>query len=1048
MNRFQQALVALGFLFLLQPPTVARPPDDSTESLEKALKWRSIGPFRGGRVLAVTGVPTDPNIFYFGGVAGGVWRTTNAGSNWTPLFDKQSIASIGAIAVADSNPNVIYVGTGEACIRGNISYGNGVYKSTDGGRSWLNIGLTDTQHIASVIVHPRDADIVFVAALGHAYGPNDERGVYRSLNGGKTWEHVLFKDNHTGAIDLAMDPHNPNVLFAALYQVQRTPWSLESGGPGSGLYRSTDGGTTWKHLEGKGLPTSLLGRVGVSVSGADSNRVYSLIEAKDASGLYRSDNGGENWTKVNDDQRLTQRAWYFTHVFADPKRVDTVYMLNTGMFRSQDAGKTLELLPAPHGDHHGLWIDPNDPQRMINGNDGGATITVDGGKTWTSQENQPTAQFYHVATDNQFLYYVYGAQQDNSTVAIASRTDDGYIGRQHWYDVGGGESGYVVPDPQDFNVVYAGSGNGVLTRWDKRTMQAQDITVWPVDYSGHGAKDMKFRLGWTQPIVISPQNADVLYTSAELVFKSTDHGRSWSAISPDLTRNDKSKQESSGGPITKDNTSVEFYDTVFTIAESPKQKDLLWVGTDDGLVQLSPDGGKSWRNVTPKGLPEWSLVSLIEASPHDAGSAYAAVDCHKLDDLKPYIYKTSDFGKTWLRITAGIPDGAYVHVVREDPVKPGILYAGTETGVFISYDAGANWQSLQLNLPVSPIHDLVLKNNDLVVATHGRSFWILDDISPLRQLAGHSPEGEMLLFNPAPTYRVHFPDQFERRRPVGENPPNGAIVTYFFKSAPKSEVTLEILDDKGALIRRYSSVEAKQSETPPEWPDLQPPQEVIPVVPGFNRFTWDLRYEGPHKLPGEVLGEFRSRGPMAPPGDYQVKLSAEGKSLTVPLKLKMDPRVNVSAADLAREFQLELRIRDGLSSIHQTIQEIRETRVQLRGLRTRLQDPGFKSVSDAAESLDKKMAPIEEQLLQVNAKSSEANLNYPNMIDEQLHYLVFSVEVDDAPTQQQYAVFDALSEQAAPLIAKWKQIRSSDLVALNNLIQQNVPAIYLSPGTN
>jgi hypothetical protein len=548
--------------------------------------------------------------------------------------------------------------------------------------------------------------------------------------------------------------------------------------------------------------------------------------------------------------------------------------------------------------------------------------------------------------------------------------------------------------------------------------------------------------------VISPHNADVLYTSGEMVFKSTDHGRSWSAISSDLTRNDKSKQESSGGPITKDNTSVEFYNTVFTIAESPKQKDLLWVGTDDGLIQLSPDGGKSWQNVTPKGIPEWSLVSLIEASPHEAASAYAAIDCHKLDDLKPYIYKTSDFGKTWLKLTKGIPEGAYVHVVREDPMKPGMLYAGTETGVFISYDAGANWQSLQLNLPVSPVHDLVLKNNDLVVATHGRSFWILDDISPLRQLPGHSPEGEMLLLNPAPTYRVHFPDQFERHRPIGENPPNGAIVTYFFKSAPKGEVTLEILDDKGALVRRYSSVEKKQSETPPEWPDLLPPQEVIPVVAGFNRFTWDLRYDGPHKLPGEVLAEFRSRGPMAPPGNYQVKLSSDGKSLTVPLQLKMDPRVSVSAADMAKEFELELKIRDALSSIHETIQEIRETHVQLRGLRSRLEDPRYKSVSDAAESLDKKLTPIEEQLLQVNAKSSEANLNYPNMADEQLHYLVFSVEVDDAPTQQQYAVFEALSQQAAPLIAKWKEIRSSDLVALNNLIQQNVPAIYLSPGAN
>jgi photosystem II stability/assembly factor-like uncharacterized protein len=535
-----------------------------SESLYKGLKWRSIGPYRGGRVLAVTGVPGDPYTFHFGGVAGGVWKTTDGGLNWKPLFDKQPISSVGAIAVAESNPSVIYVGTGEACLRGNISYGNGVYKTTDGGKTWMNIGLKDSRHIGSLIVHPRNPDIVFVAAVGHAYGPNTERGVFRTTDGGKTWEKVLYKDEKTGAIDVVFDPHNPNVLFAALYEVQRTPWSLSSGGAGSGLYKSVDAGSTWKRLEGKGLPSGILGRIAVSVSGADSNRVYALIEAKDA-GLYRSDDGGDTWSKINEDQRITQRAWYFTHVFADPKAVDTVYMLNTGAFRSSDGGKTLNLLPAPHGDHHGLWIDPTEPRRMINGNDGGATITVDGGKTWTSQYNQATAQFYHVATDNQPLYHVYGAQQDNSTVAIASRADDGYIGRQHWYDVGGGESGYIVPDPRDANIVYAGSGQGAMTRWDKRTRQAQDITLWPLDYSGHGVKDMKYRMGWTEPIVISPHNPDVIYTGAEMVFKTTDHGRSWTAISSDLTRNDKSKQESSGGPIMKDNTSVEYYDTVFTM---------------------------------------------------------------------------------------------------------------------------------------------------------------------------------------------------------------------------------------------------------------------------------------------------------------------------------------------------------------------------------------------------------------------------------------------------------------------------------------------------
>ena len=1015
------------------------------DTLFKGMKWRSIGPYRGGRVLAVTGIPGDPYTFYFGGVAGGVWRTTDGGSSWKPLFDKEAVSSVGAIGVADSNHNVIYVGTGEACIRGNISYGNGVYKSTDGGRTWTNVGLKDTQHIASVIVHPRNPDVVLVAALGHAYGPNTERGVFRSTDGGKNWEKVLYKDDKTGAIDVVFDPNNPNVLFAALYQAQRTPWSLNSGGPGSGLYRSVDGGVTWKHLEGHGLPAGLMGRIGVSVSGGDSNRVYALIEAQEGSGLYRSDDGGDSWTKINSDQRLTQRAWYFTHVFADPKSIDTVYMLNTGLFRSSDGGKSVELLPAPHGDHHGLWIDPTNPQRMINGNDGGATITVDGGKSWTTQYNQPTAQFYHVATDNQFLYQVYGAQQDNTTVTIASRTDDGYIGRQHWHDVGGGESGYVVPDPRDANVVYAGAGGGLMSRWDKRTMQAQDITVWPVDYSGHGVKDMKYRLGWTEPIVVSPHDPDVLYTAGEVVFQSTDHGRSWNAISPDLTRNDKSKQEPSGGPITKDNTSVEYYDTVFTIAESPMQKGLLWAGSDDGLVHLTRDGGKNWTNVTPKGMPEWSLVSLIEASPHDPGTAYIALDCHKLDDLKPYIYKTTDYGKSWTKIVTGIPDGAYVHAVREDPRQKGLLYVGTETGIFVSFDSGGGWQPLQLNLPQTPIHDLVIKNDDLVVATHGRAFWILDDVTPLRQLSDEVTKADIYLYKPTVNYRTYFAEFYDRRQPVGENPPHGAMISYYFKSAPKGEVTLQILDSKGTIVREFSSVDKKGPVTPPEWPDLVPPEEKIPVEAGMNRFSWDLRYDGPHRLAGEVLAEIRSRGPISPPGSYQVRLNAEGKSLTVPLELKMDPRVDVSLADIQKEFDLELKIRGVLSDLHDTVREIRDTRVQIRSMRGRLEDVRYKSINDSASALEKKMTPIEEQLLQTNAKSSESTLNYPVLIDEQLHGLAFSVEYDGAPTQQQYAAFDVLSRQAMPLIAKWKDIRSSDVVALNDMMKKDVPAIYLAP---
>jgi photosystem II stability/assembly factor-like uncharacterized protein len=1046
-NRSRLACLLCLIVFMSLVCQVALAATKYDENLFNGMKWRSIGPYRGGRVLAVTGVPGDPYTFYFGGVAGGVWRTTDGGLTWQPLFDKEAVSSIGAIAVADSNHNMIYVGTGEACLRGNISYGNGVYKSTDGGRSWTNVGLKDTRHIGAVIIHPRNPDIVLVAAVGHAYGSNSERGVFRTTDGGKSWEKVLYKDEKTGAIDVVFDPNNPNVVFAAMYEVLRTPWSMSSGGPGSGLYRSVDGGVTWKHLEGHGLPSGVLGRIGVSVSGGDSNRVYALIEAKDGSGLYRSDDGGDSWMKINDDQRLTQRAWYFTHIFADPKSVDIVYMLNTGLFKSSDGGRSISLLPAPHGDHHGLWIDPTNPERIINGNDGGATITVDGGKTWTTQYNQPTAQFYHVATDNQFLYHVYGAQQDNTTVSIASRTDDGYIGRQHWYDVGGGESGYVVPDPRDPNIVYAGSGSGLTTRWDKRTMQAQDITTWPVDYTGHGAKDMKYRLGWTEPIVISPHDPDVIYTSGEVVFKSTDHGVSWTVISPDLTRNDKSKQESSGGPITKDNTSVEYYDTVFTIAESPVQKDLIWAGSDDGLVHITRDGGKNWINVTPKGMPEWSLVSMIEASPHDAGTAYIALDCHKLDDIKPYIYKTTDYGKSWTRLVNGIADGAYVHAVREDPAQKELLYAGTETGIYVSFDSGADWQPLQLNLPQSPIHDLVIKNADLVVATHGRSFWILDDITPLRQLSDQVAKADIYLYKPPVMYRTYFAEFYDRHQPVGENPQHGAVISYYFKTAPKGEVTLQIIDSQGTVVREFSSIEKKEAETPPEWPELVLPEEKIPAEAGLNRFGWDLRYEGPHKLPGEVMAEFRSRGPIAPPGSYQVRLTAEEKSFSVPLELKVDPRVNVSLADIQKEFDLELKIRATLSELHDTVREIREARMQIRSLQTRLQEVRYKSINDSASALEKKMTPVEEQLLQVNVKSSEANLNYPVLIDEQLHSLASSLECDGAPTRQQYEAYEWLNQRTMPLVAQWKNMRSTDLVALNDMMKtENVPAIYLASG--
>ncbi len=1015
------------------------------EKLISAMRWRQVGPFRGGRVLAVTGVQGEPNVFYFGGASGGVWKTTDAGATWTPLFDKQPIASIGAIAVAPSDHNVIYAGSGEACIRGNISYGNGVYKSVDGGKNWNNVGLRDTRHIGAVIVHPRNANIVFVAALGHAYGPNEERGVFRSTDGGATWQKVLYKDNKTGAIDVVFDSKNASTLFASLWEVYRTPWSLNSGGPGSGLFKSTDGGSTWTRLEGHGLPSGIMGRIGVSVSGADSNRVYAMIESKEG-GLYRSGDGGESWTRVNEDGRMRQRAWYFSHIFADPESADTVYVLNTGMFRSTDAGKTFSLLPAPHGDHHGLWIDPDNPQHMINGNDGGATVSLDGGATWSTQYNQPTAQLYHVITDNRWPYYIYGAQQDNSTVAIKSYDDDGVIGRQDWYAVGGGESGYIAPYPPDPNIVFAGA-ESFVSRFDKRTEQLMDISVWPLDVSGNGAEKLKPRFNWTAPLLISPHDPNTLYWAAEMIFKSTNGGQSWTPVSPDLTRNDKSRQKSSGGPITLDITSVEYYDTIFALAESPLKKDTIWAGTDDGLVQLTQDGGQHWANVTPKDLPEWSLISIVEPSRHDPGTAYIAVDRHKLDDFRAYIYRTRDYGKTWILVANGIPNGSYVRSVREDPKRQGLLFAGTETGIFFSIDDGSHWQPLQLNLPAVPVHDLTVHEDDLVAATHGRSFWVLDDITPLRQIEAGTPIAEIVLYKPRTVLRLHLPDSVERRGPVGDNPPPGAIIDYYFKTAPKDEVKLEIFDGKGKLVRTLSSKEKKESEQPPEWPDQVKEVTTIPAEAGMNRYAWNMRWEPPVKIPGAFYTGIGPQGPLVQPGQYSVKLTSGSQSQSQPMEVVLDPRVkNLSAEDLQKQFELAMQVRDANTELHRAVNQLRQLRAELKALRQRFEsDPSLRPVVDQAGALDKKMTPVEEALIQVNMKGSEANLAFPNELNEQLDGFSSSIQAGDgAPSQQQYEVFKMLRGRLDQQLAIWKEIMSADVPAFNQLIQNsNVPALYL-----
>jgi len=1021
-------------------------------ALVGGMKWRQIGPFRGGRVLAVAGVPGDPNTYYFGAVAGGIFKSTNGGLSWTPTFDHEDISSIGAIAVADADHNILYAGSGEACLRGNISYGDGVYKSTDAGLTWKNVGLKDTRHIGAVIIDPRNPDIVLVAALGHAWGPNAERGVFRTADGGKTWQKVLYKDDNTGAIDVVFDPRNSSVVYASLWQVRRQPWYFNSGGPGSGLYKSVDGGLTWKQLAGHGLPEGNLGRIGISVSGADSNRVYALIEAKEG-GLYRSDDAGNSWTRVNDDERYRQRAWYFTHVFADPKQADTVYVLNTGAFRSADGGKTFELLPAPHGDHHGLWIDPTNPQRLINSNDGGVTISVDGGKTWTQQNNQPTAQFYHVAVDNHWPYRVYGAQQDNSTVAIASRTDDGVIARQDWYDVGGGESGYIAPDPRDPEIVYAGSDGATISRYDHRSKQMQDVSPYPLDTSGNGAGELKYRFQWTEPVLVSAYDSNVIYSASQFVLKSADQGRSWNAISPDLTRNDKSKQKPSGGEITLDITSVEYYDTVFALAESPLQKGMLWAGTDDGLIHLTRDDGKSWDNVTPKDMPEWSMVSIIEASHHDVGTAYVAIDRHKLDDLNPLIYKTHDFGKSWTRIANGIPSGSYVRSVREDPKMKGLLYAGTETGVYFSADDGAHWQSLQLNLPTSPVHDLAVKDDDLVAATHGRSFWILDDVSPLRQADSAIAAADFHLYQPATAIRLHFSDEVDRKRPVGDNPPKGAILDYYLQAKPaeKEAITIEILDAQGKLVRKLSNHKESKQEQPPEWPDREKPAELLPAEAGMNRFAWDFRYGPPAQIAGAFYSGEPPRGPLVIPGTYQVKLTVKGKSQTAPLEVKLDPRLqnSVTSADMQKQIELALKVQQDIDALHRAVNQIRELRANLQTLQKWAgEGPSSGEVVSAAHALDQKMTPVEGLLMQVKMKSSEGNLGYPNMLNEQ--YATFNEvvqDVDAAPTAQQLLVFDELHSRLSAQLSSWQEIVRVEVPALNDLMRKHgVPTLAVGTG--
>ena len=1022
-----------------------------TEDPLKLLQYRLIGPFRGGRVGAVAGVNSDPNIYYFGATGGGVWKTTDAGKNWLPVSDKFfKTGSVGAIEVSQSDPNIVYVGMGEETVRGNVSHGDGVYKSMDGGKSWKFVGLGDSRHIGRIRIHPKNPDIAYVAAIGHLFGQNDERGVFRTTDGGKTWKKILFRDNKTGANDLVLDPSNPNVIYATFWQISRSPWGFDSGGAGSGIFKSEDGGDSWTEISrNKGLPSGVLGKIGITVSPLDSNRLWAMVEAKDG-GLFRSDDAGENWQRVSNDPRLTQRPWYYFRVYADPQNADTVYVLNVQFHKSIDGGRTFTNIGTPHGDNHDLWIDPNNNQRMIEGNDGGANVSFDGGKSWTEQD-QPTAQFYRVTVDNDFPYNIYGAQQDNSTVKIPSRTADSGINQTHWYDVGGGESGWIAPHPENSDIIFAGSYDGLLTRYDHRTKQQRDINVYPDNPMGSGAEGAKYRFQWNFPILFSPHKTNgkyALYAAANILFRSFDEGQSWEAISPDLTRNDKTKQVSTGGPISKDNTSVEYYDTIFTVAESPITQGVIWAGSDDGLVHITRNSGKNWENITPKNLPEWIQINSIEASPTDAGTAYFAATAYKTDDFKPYIYKTNDYGKTWKKIVNGIAGDAFTRVVRQDPNRKNFLYAGTETGMYYSTNDGETWQSLRLNLPVVPITDLAVhkREGDLVVATQGRSFYVLDDLNLLYQLAD-AQKSDAFLFKPETAYRT---PGFGGVQPApdatfGANPPSGAVIHYYLKEKPKQEISIEFLDANGKSVRKFTGKPDKETDqSQPQGGGRRGGGEPnVPMENGLNEFVWNYRLPNATTLPSLILWGGSLAGPRVVPGNYQVKLTVDGKTIgTENFTVKADPRLATTQEEFQKQFDFLSQTSAKLSQTHEAILEIRDLRKQFEDLSARLK-PEQKDLKDKAADITKKLTAIEEELMQTKIKSSQDALNYPIKLNNKLAALASSVDsADYEPTAQAYIVYNDLTTRIDALLANFSQIKSKDIAEFNRMFaEKNLPVI-------
>ncbi len=997
------------------------------------LTFRNIGPFRGGRSAAVTGVAGHPFTFYFGGTGGGVWKTTDAGQTWRNVSDGFFGGSIGAVAVSEWDPNVIYVGGGEKTVRGNVSHGYGMFKSEDAGKSWRAIGLEDSRHISRIRIHPRNPDLVYAAVMGHLFGPNEERGIYRSRDGGETWERVLFVNDEVGAVDLLIDPANPRVLYASTWRIKRTPYSLESGGEGSGLWKSTDGGSTWTNItRNEGLPDGTVGIIGVAVSPADPERVWAIIESQDG-GVFRSDDAGETWRRINDDRNLRQRAWYYTRIYAHPTDRDIVFVLNVGFWRSKDGGSTYERIGTPHGDHHDLWISTENPDIMVIGDDGGAQVTLDAGGNFSTYHNQPTAQFYRVTTDNHFPYRIYGAQQDNSTVRISHRSSGGSISESDWESTAGGESGHIAPHPDNPDVVYGGSYGGYLTRLDHSTGESRTINVWPDNPMGHGAKDLRYRFQWNYPIFFSPHDPSILYTAGNVLFKTTNEGQTWAAISPDLTRNDTTTMGPSGGPITKDNTSVEYYGTIFAAIESPHEPGVLWTGSDDGLIHVSRDGGDTWDNVTPPSrmMPDWMQINSIEPHPTEPGGLYVAGTRYKSDDFAPYLYKTTNYGASWTRIVSGIAPDHFTRVIRADPDRAGLLYAGTESGLYISFDDGASWVPFKANLPVVPITDLAVRDKDLIVATQGRSFWVLDDLSPLHQLSDEVENAVLWLFQSRPAYRMSG-SQSSPSVTVGQNAPGGAHFRYYLAEASDStSATIRILENDGVIIESYSSDD-----------------DGVPAESGLNAWTWNLRYPGAHTFDGMVLWGGGTQGPRARPGTYRMRLVVGSDSLEIPFEVLKDPRTSGSAGDIDEQFAFLVAVRDKLTETHEAIEEIRTVRKQIADVVERVgESPESEDLREFASTIREQLTGIEEALYQTKNRSGQDPLNYPIRLNNRLSGVVGGASSSDyRPTDQAYQVRDEVTQLINIELEKLRDVLETDVPRLNEMIRElEVPAVKTRP---